>query len=165
MLSRQRPLLLAFAIAAVLASLALLPQAASAQVMNSVQFWILTGGDDLRGDSDAKATIAFANGASNTFTLKNQGDPSWDNNTLHSPGPFALGPVDYFAITSISITLTSHNSGFEGDDNWNINQVVINVQGPGGGPYCIVNLSGNPLSRLTGTQPTLTMSRGQGCPG
>jgi hypothetical protein len=37
--------------------------------------------------------------------------------------------ADFGAIT---ITLTSHNSAFETDDNWNIQTANIIVSGPGG---------------------------------
>jgi hypothetical protein len=129
---------------------------------DQVSFNIVTGGDDLRGDSSATATMCFP-GGSRTFTLKSQSDGGWDNNSDHVktfsvPGPSL--PLSFFG--SITITLTSHNSFPETDDNWDIQSVGVTAKGPGGSS-CVMDQKGNPLSRLTGSNPSVTLYRGKGC--
>jgi hypothetical protein len=51
------------------------------RVNNEIQFVIGTGGDDLRGDSSATATLKAANGATlQVITLKGQNQGDWGNN-------------------------------------------------------------------------------------
>ena len=49
---------------------------------NQITFNIETGGDDLRGDSSATASVVLP-GGTQTFTLKAQSDPGWPNNSDH----------------------------------------------------------------------------------
>ena len=123
---------------------------------NEITFVIGTGGDDLRGDSSATATV-MVNGSPHVFTLKAQSDPGWGNNTTHTKS-FAIGgaaqPLSAFG--AVSITLTSHNAWFETDDNWNIQSVDITLEGPGG-TATLRNRGGNPFARLTGSAPTVTV--------
>jgi hypothetical protein len=126
---------------------------------NQVSFDIVTGGDDLRGDSSATATICFP-GGSQTFTLKSQSDGGWDNNSDHVKTFSITGPalpLSFFG--SITITLTSHNSWPETDDNWDIQSVRVTVTGPDGSGSAL-DQKGNPLSRLTGSSPSVALFRG-----
>jgi hypothetical protein len=54
------------------------------------------------------------------------------------------------------VFLTSHNSLLETDDNWNIETITITVNGPGGFAL-LLNQTGNPLARLTGSTPSVTL--------
>jgi len=138
------------------------PYAPPKSTFNQVTFNIETGGDDLRGDSSATASIVLP-GGKQTFTLKAQSDPGWGNNSNHSKTFTIAGAAQPLsAFGDITITLTSHNSFLETDDNWNIQNVSITVNGPSGSA-CLYNHGGNPLARLTGSAPSVTLKPGTGC--
>jgi hypothetical protein len=129
---------------------------------NQISFKIVTGGDDLRGDSSASASICFP-GGTQTFALKSQSDGGWGESSDHLKtfpisGP-AL-PLSYFDSTTI--TLTSHNSFPETDDNWNIQSIGVTVKGSDGSK-CVLDQKGTPLRRLTGSSPSVTLYGGNGC--
>ncbi|MGH9404463.1 MAG: neprosin family prolyl endopeptidase [Terriglobia bacterium] len=138
------------------------PVAAPSSLFNQIAFNISTGGDDLRGDSSATASIALP-GGTQTFTLKAQSDPGWGNNSDHVKVFNISGPAQPLsAFGPITITLRSHNSFLETDDNWNIQTVGITANGSSGSA-CLLNQSGNPLARLTGSAPSVTLHPGTGC--
>jgi hypothetical protein len=128
---------------------------------NQITFNIVTGGDDLRGDSSATASVSLPGGAQ-TFTLKAQSDGGWENNSDHVKTFTISPPQPLSAFGQIGITLTSHNGTFETDDNWNIQSVNVTVTGSSGGS-CVLNQSGDPLSRLTGSVPTVILHPRAGC--
>jgi hypothetical protein len=129
---------------------------------NQITFNIGTGGDDLRGDSSAVANVVV-NGQTQTFTLKAQSDGGWGNNSDHVKTFNISGPPQpRSAFGPIKIILTSHNSFFETDDNWNIQSVNISLNGSSGSA-CLLKQSGNPLARLTGSGPSVTLSPFGGC--
>ncbi len=129
---------------------------------SQIVFNIVTGGDDLRGDSSATASVNLPGGAQ-TFTLKAQSDGGWENNSDHVKS-FAISPPQPLAAFGpITITLTSHNSFPETDDNWNIQNVDVTATGPSG-QACVLNQGGNPLARLTGSGPSITLDPRAGCP-
>jgi hypothetical protein len=73
------------------------------------------------------------------------------------------GPaLPLLAFGAITITLTSHNSWPETDDNWNIQTVGITLKGSRA-PACLYKHGGNPLARLTGSKPSVTLIPGTGC--
>ena len=122
-----------------------------------IQFVITTGDDDLRGDSSATATLQDVNGSAlQVLTLKAESDPSWDGNTTHT----ILLPLNVqqaaSKVRNVVLTLTSHNGLFETDDNWNIQSVYVTVSQ--GGSSILANAAGNPLVRLTGSQPSITLA-------
>jgi hypothetical protein len=128
----------------------------STATFNQVTFTILTGGDDLRGDSSATASIQFA-GGSQTFTLKAQSDAGWGNNSTHTKTFSIAGPpVLLSAFGTITITLTSHDGLFETPDNWNIQSLSVSASGSSGVAE-VFSGSGNPLARLTGSAPSVTV--------
>jgi len=138
------------------------PLASTAQAtFNQITFNIGTGGDDLRGDSSATASIVLP-GGTQTFTLKAQSDGEWANNSDHVK-TFAIAgaaqPLSAFG--PITFTLTSHNSFTETDDNWNIQNVDITVSGSSGSAV-VLNRGGNPLARLTGSNPSVTLQPAAG---
>jgi hypothetical protein len=132
---------------------------------NQIRFVIVTGGDDLRSDSEATAAIQAPGGALlQLIHLKNQNDShSWDNNTTHDLTFNLNSPMAFSALGNILITLTSHNSFLETDDNWNIQSANITLSNNGAGARCYSNVAGNPFARLTGSQPSVTISPGQNC--
>ncbi len=128
---------------------------AATALYDQITFNITTGGDDLRGDSSATATVNLPGGPQG-FTLKNQGDGSWDNNSNNVRNfPIGGGAQPLSAFGQVSITLTSHNGFFETDDNWNIQSVVVTLSGPSGSVQ-LKSETGNPFARLTGSAPTVT---------
>ena len=128
----------------------------AATTFNQITFNILTGGDDLRGDSSATATVKIG-GGSQTFTLKAQSDSGWGNNSDHVKTFTIAGPAQPpSAFGNVTFTLTSHNSFPETDDNWNIQSVTITLNGPGGSTTLLTR-SGNPFARLTGSSPSVTV--------
>jgi hypothetical protein len=135
------------------------PLAVETAEFNQITFDIGTGGDDLRGDSSATVSVDLPGGAQ-TFTLKAQSDPGWGNNSDNVRSfTIAGGARPLSAFGPMKITLTSHNSIFETDDNWNIQYVVVTVSGSSGSAV-IFSQAGNPLSRLTGSQPSVTLQPG-----
>jgi hypothetical protein len=128
---------------------------------NQVTYTIVTGGDDLRGDSSATTNLGVA-GKSLPFTLKAQSDPGWGENSTHTKA-FAVSPAQPLtAFSNLSVTLTSHDSWTETQDNWNIESINVKLTGPGG-QACLVNLSGDPFARLTGSGPTVKVAARAGC--
>lgn len=124
----------------------------------SIELTIPTGGDDLRGDSSA--TSSFINNTPATFqtvTLKSQSQPGWGNNTTHVR-VFQFNQTLPPALADVAVTLTSHDSTFESQDNWNIQGMDVKLRNPNGTQLCETNLSGNPLARLTGQAPTATFA-------
>jgi len=129
---------------------------------NQIAFNIATGGDDLRGDSSATASICFPDGAQ-TFTLKSQSDAGWSNNSDHvKTFPIAGSAPSLSLFGSITITLTSHNGFTEADDNWNVQSVDVTAKGSSGSS-CVLKQNGAPLVRLTGSSPSVKLQPREGC--
>jgi hypothetical protein len=126
---------------------------------SQIEFVIVTGSDDLRGDSSANAVIQAPNGSTiQVITLKAQNQSGWNNNSTHDL-VFALNPPQPISqLQNILITLTSHDSFGESDDNWNVQSVNITVFNPGQPAQCLINSGGDPLARLTNNAPTLTLT-------
>jgi hypothetical protein len=122
---------------------------------NFIDIKIATGGDDARADSSVTAGIisgpvAVAPGASpnvvQTITLKPQsapdqnGNTSW-NNWTSSDQHFALStPTPACGGGGLIITLTSHNSFGETNDNWNLQGILVTLY----------NQSGNQVAQQAG---------------
>jgi hypothetical protein len=128
--------------------------------MKQIQFIISTGGDDLRGDSEATAEIFSVNGQPlQKIELKTQNDSSWDNNSKHTVLTELSQQLSANQIGEIAISLIQHPGFLETDDNWNIQAVSVNlVSSFGDGSFPLINNQhGFPLVRLTGSQPTVTI--------
>ena len=122
----------------------------------SIKLTIFTGGDDLRDDSSAVAGLMDS--AVNTFesfSLKAQTDPGWGGNTFHI-AVAAFNSPSSTALARVAFTLTSHNSGLETDDNWNVDTLLIQVLDSFGNSLCSQSIIGSPAARLTGSAPTAT---------
>jgi hypothetical protein len=112
-----------------------------------LSFNILTGGDDLRGDSSAMVKVNFSDGPQN-FSLKAQSDPGWPNNSDNVKSfPIPGRALKLEELGTMIITLTSHNSWSETDDNWNIQSIDVTATGSEGSA-CVFKASGK------GTQPS-----------
>lgn len=141
------------------ASIALIPhrgqaQSPSSTKFDSIRFVVHTGGDDLRGDSSATAELFSVNGqALQTLTLKAQNAGSWGNNSTHTVEAKLAQPLSGDEIGRVAVTLTSHNGMFETDDNWNVNEITMQLYN-GSSTYQLADVKGNPYVRLTGSQPT-----------
>jgi hypothetical protein len=134
--------------------------AAPCPTYNEILFDITTGSDDLRQDSSATATVVI-NGAAQTFTLKAQNAGGWPNN-FETVVTVPVASQVQSAFGATTITLTSHNSGLESNDNWNIQSIRATVSN-GASSQCLFSVSGNPFARLTGSGPSVTVAAGTGC--
>ena len=127
------------------------------QVYGQIQFTIATGGDDLRGDSSATATLESPNGNTmQVFTLKGQNQSGWNNNSTHTVTLPLNPPLLACTVRHIKITLTSHNGFGETNDNWNLQNITV-VLSNGGGGVAIATGAGNPFARLTGDLPSVVL--------
>ena len=125
----------------------------------SLKLTVVTGSDDLRGNSSADANLIDSAGNTfETFAMKGQNDfwwSGWVANTSH----IAVGPFNQASSTMlarVAVTLTSHNAIFQSNDNWNIDALLIEVLDYSGNTLCTQTLSGNPLAQLTGSVPTVS---------
>jgi hypothetical protein len=129
---------------------------------STIEFMVSTGGDDLRSDSEAKALL-FAPGQSSAFQtieLKAQDAGSFGGATTQDL-QFALTssqPIDH-----IVIQLVEHDSFPEGDDNWNIEGLEVRTWTPGNPENCLIEFSGDPGVRLTGSAGSVTLVPRAGC--
>jgi hypothetical protein len=137
--------------------------ATTTTMFDHITFNIVTGGDDLRSDSEAQATIAVAGQAPQTVELKSQSDASWDNNSTHIV-TFALSsPQPLSAFVNVTISLIEHDGFIETDDNWNIQTVNVTLSSSMGGETCLFSGAGNPYVRLTGSAGSVTLTATTGC--
>jgi len=134
-------------------------QTKAAQTFNQIEFVIGTADDDLRGNSSATATIEAPNGTKlQEVTLKNQNQGGWGNNSSHTVNA-VLNPARSLAeIGRIVITLQSHNGFAQSDDNWNVQSISVLLSGNGAQRTEWANRSGTPLARLTGHDPSYTLT-------
>ena len=125
--------------------------------ITNLELTIVTGGDDLRGDSSATAYIIVANGnRTREFSteLKSETDPNWNNDTTHGPIAWNMpSGVTTDNLSRLGIRMHSHENGTETSDNWDITSVLVTYPVDGGGQDVLVDLAGGPLVRLTGSEP------------
>lgn len=131
----------------------------AAATYNQIQFVITTGSDDLRSDSSASATLLDGNGAAiQVITLKSQNQAAWGNNSTQTIVSSLTAALSADDIDQINITLTSTTGASLSADNWNVQSVTITLSNNGFASVQLLNKSGNPLARLTQSQPTLTLN-------
>lgn len=152
--------------------------------MIGFKFW--TGGDDLRDDSAVKAVLVFPDRTRQECRLHGSGyaagaaaNISWDNNSTHDAAPCSLATSRTLAElkrTFVFVLMTSNAlsvdpmsavaggpvgaaASLRTNDNWDIARVDVTAYNPdASGGSCVVSVSGNPLARLTGSQPSVNLS-------
>jgi hypothetical protein len=125
--------------------------------ITNLELTIVTGGDDLRGDSSATAYIIVGDGGRTSeysTQLKSETDSSWDNDSTHGPIVWNMPPgVTTDNLSRLGIRMHSHENFPETSDNWDITSVLVTYPIDGGGQAVLVDSSGGPLARLTGSEP------------
>ncbi|TWP35925.1 hypothetical protein [Leekyejoonella antrihumi] len=125
--------------------------------ITNLELTIVTGGDDLRADSSATAYVIVVDGNRTreySTQLKSETDSSWGNDSSHGPIVWNMAPgVTSDNLSRLGIRLHAHEDATETPDNWDITSVLVTYPGDGGGQVTLVDLSGGPLVRLTGSEP------------
>jgi hypothetical protein len=123
-----------------------------------LRFNLRTGGDDLRQNSQATATVRLTNGTTLSIPLNN--GANWGNNSTNTVNyslPRGTLPTH---IRSIVINFASGSSGpFDTGDNWNLDLVQIHYSIRNTPMFFIANGEGRPWVRFTGSQRTATVPR------
>ena len=121
--------------------------------MGGLQIVVVTGGDDLRGDSTASVTVAYQ-GASSDYEPLTKAFPAGSTVEVD------LGLASSQPIQSVTFAMQSHPGTFESSDNWSIKQVeVLTMSGDAGAPMCVLNAFGKTIT----DNVTLVLTPG-GCP-
>jgi len=135
---------------------------------------LATGNDDARSDTELWGTINGeppfclkpSNNANSDGVCNNggsardqNGNQSWDNWTSTTENFNLASPQPSTSINTFTIQLLEHNSGFEGDDNWDIQGItvvltdttgasttVLTLSNPKNGDNCVARLKGSPNS-------------------
>jgi len=127
---------------------------------SNINFVVGTGGDDARNDSTVTATLR-APGSHQTiqsFVLKAKNAGSWGNNSTHAV-PFAFNdPIAAQSLGDVVISLGQGGHFPETADNWNLQSLVVELFNPGQGINTVMQLKGNPLKRLTGSNGSVTFT-------
>lgn len=133
-----------------------MPQPADNRVVSELKLVLQTGGDDLRGDSEANAIVLFSNMPDATFLNINKMQRWTENSTETVVLPF-VQEVKVDSIKGIQLTV-SLGGGLLNGDNWKMNSVeviaVVNVA-----PISIIGRSGNALYYFTGSNRDYTIVR------
>ncbi len=95
----------------------------AADELQALELQVTTGGDDLRGGSQADVTLQFNSGAPPLVLHDVNQDQDWGNDSVHSvllsfPPGIAVGQLS-------SLTITTHFGGGIAGDNWDIAAVVV----------------------------------------
>jgi hypothetical protein len=131
-------------------------------IFTVLELKIVTGNDDLRGDSSATADVWYPNGDQDHCTLKAQSDGGWSKGSTTTVDCHLskARSIDELRKSWIWIGLQSHDSFGESPDNWNIQHLAIIATEIGGHnlPSCVFFAGGNPLARLTNSTPKVNIS-------
>jgi hypothetical protein len=114
----------------------------------------------LRRSATAYVIVSHS-GATRQYStiLKKKSDPSWSNHRSNGPIIWNLPPgVTHKNVQGFGISLQSHGSGFETDDNWNINRGLVTYPSPGGAQVPLAQeaecrSSASPPTSPNGTPP------------
>lgn len=114
---------------------------------------IRTGGDDLRGGQSASADIYFKNRQPWRNLDLNQGE-SWGNHSTHTY-TYEIYSNDILPSDFKSLTIKHNGSptqAFQDYDNWNIDQIKVEVVTPNKQPRrtILLDVRGQPVVRFTG---------------
>ncbi len=150
----------------------------------TIAFTFWTGDDDLRDDSVLTAVLAFPDGKRQDCLLHGKqasgaaANISWDNGTVRDAPPCRLytpRTADELKNTRISIRLFGPGSGpsfgevlgsgglaavsIRSSDEWKMAGVEVKAYNmDGSGESCIRSVRGDPVAKLTGNQPEVTIS-------
>ena len=158
---------------------------------STIQFVIETGNDDAGGGlngSTQTADVLLHNGKSFTVTLRNSGDPNWDNWSTHTvsvsvPIEVGLYPSQPNGIAGIRLNLVQGNPSWSAD-NWDVASLAVTLLNEPQDPVlspCQLRLVGHQqlqdgstglvrLSQSAGSSgngpssPVYTTGHGSGCP-
>jgi hypothetical protein len=133
--------------------------------VNTLDFTITTGADNLRQDSQATVDL-FLKGASTPFQtiqLKASGDPEWANNSVHDLALSLSSAQAPSQIDHLVVNLIEHDAFIETDDNWNIEGINVMAFNPGSLQFCLADENGDPFVRLTGSAGSVTLTSAH-CP-
>src|SRR5271168_1419918 len=109
--------------------------------------------------TSARITLESPNGNNlQELTLKAKDGEHWENSSEHTVQLVLKPQRTPCSIAHVWITLASHNSIGETDDNWNVQRINIAVSNNGVNPQVLGGGSGDPLQRLTGSLPTLVVA-------
>lgn len=112
-----------------------------------IRFVVGTGGDNLRGDSTATATVFLKNGGTFTVTLKAKDAGSWDNGSINGPIDIPIPntvtlPTTTQGLSGVQINLIQGGGFGETADNWDISLLEVSLFNPGTAQACQLNLVG-----------------------
>jgi len=125
---------------------------------NTVDFYVKTGSDDLRGNSSVHVLFKSPNGnVLDEGDLHPKDSAHWDSNSENEVQLSLKSPRTPCQLAHTWLTLTSHNNSTETDDNWNVEVINIGVSNNGVEPRALGGGHGDPLQRLTGSLPTLVV--------
>jgi hypothetical protein len=148
-------------------------------LLKSVMITIVTGNDDARSDTELWASLP----GETTLCLKpsNNADPdgicnnggsardqngkqSWEN-WQPSAQTFTLAaPAAPSTLGTLTLQLVEHDSGFEGDDNWDVQSILVTGTDTSNNVITLLNVgnsgtSGNTcIVRLTGSKGSFTFN-------
>jgi hypothetical protein len=106
---------------------------------------IVTGGDDLRGRSEAYFTLHYSGGTSSNEFQLNRG-AGWGNNSTNTASVDLDGRISAQGIMGITIRVDgAPRSWPDGYDNWNLDRLKVSLDG-----VTLWNVGGTPLVRFTG---------------
>lgn len=115
---------------------------------NGVKVTITTGGDDLRGGSRAWASVLDARNGVVVTEFPLNGGQNWKNNSVHTVEEHFGTPVSVSLLRKLKVR--TNFGGGAGGDNWDIARVTVSYVDQVGRWHQFLDLSGNPLARLTG---------------
>lgn len=104
--------------------------------LTNIHFEIVTGHDNLRGDSQALAHVHLPDGSVSTMTLKAHGAPEWQAGSTHSLD-FAVPQIhppltEFHGITGVVLQLVAGDGEvFASADNWDIDTLAVSLFSPG----------------------------------
>lgn len=128
-----------------------------AEQFSAVEFDIHTGGDDLRNNAWANATINFSDGSNQTCQLKAANADSWNNNSQHVIECHLdkARTYDELRKARILVVKDTYKAWPMWDyDNWNVDSIKVSAKDPDmHNQKCVWSAGGNPLIRLTGDVP------------
>jgi serralysin len=127
---------------------------------NKLEVTIVTGGDDLRVNSDAKLFMKFRNGAVTNSSISLNKGKGWGNNsrnTVSIPIPDGIAMTD---IEECKLVFTSGKQfEWDGTDNWNVDNIILDYVTQSGSRYNLATRSGLPFVRYYASGETLLLRR------